>query len=48
MNEIDPIRGDPLAAGQDAMERAAWDEARACFEAALAEPRRRGRPRHRP
>lgn len=36
MNDIDALKGDPLAAGQAAMRQAAWAQARACFETALA------------
>lgn len=35
MNTVGALEGDPLSAGQEALQRAAWAEARACFEAAL-------------
>ena len=35
VSDIKPIASHPLSAGQEAMQRAAWKEARACFEAAL-------------
>jgi LuxR family transcriptional regulator, maltose regulon positive regulatory protein len=35
MSDVDSLGRDPLAAGQEALQRAAWGEARTCFEAAL-------------
>lgn len=35
MSGLGPIRNDPLSAGQEALQRAAWEEARARFEEAL-------------
>jgi LuxR family maltose regulon positive regulatory protein len=35
-SEIEPIASDAFSAGQEALQRAAWEEARASFEAALA------------
>ncbi len=34
---IEPLPTDPLSAGQEALARGAWEEARACFEAALTQ-----------
>jgi LuxR family transcriptional regulator, maltose regulon positive regulatory protein len=35
MSDMDPARRDLLSAGREALQRAAWNEASACFEAAL-------------
>lgn len=35
MSDVDTPKGDWLATGQEALQRAAWAEARACFEVAL-------------